>query len=109
MINEMQSFIMDNHCTNNESNKNNKENTKEASTKAEEGEDKGKKYNAYSQLINFHNKSAAIDHFMDECSGTSPIWSVNISRRKTMLFKKGYHPMPKNLQQPCTQGLGGNC
>ena len=62
----MHGVIMDNHCTNNESNKNNIENAKEAITTVEEMEDKGKKANACVQLMTGQKKSSAIDHF-DGC------------------------------------------
>ena len=93
----MHGVIMDNHCTNNESNKNNIENAKEAITTVEEMEDKGKKANACVQLTTGQKKSAAIDIFMYSCSGTSPSFSVNLSRRNTMFFKKGSHPIPQKV------------
>ena len=63
IITEMHSVILNNHFEKNESNKNNTHNSDEDSTTMEERENKGKKDNAYSQLMTGQNKSTSIDHF----------------------------------------------
>ena len=72
MITEMHSVILDNHFEKNESNKNNTHNSDEDSTTMGNREDKGKKYNAYSQLMTGQEKTSAIDHF-DGCMQ----WDIN--------------------------------
>ena len=74
----------------------------------EDREDKGKKSNAYVHIMNGQKSLQILTIFMDACSGTPPSVLVKLSKRNTLFFKKGSHPMPKKLQQSCTQGLGSN-
>ena len=54
----MNSVNMDKYCVNNKSNKNNSENSKEDSKTLDEREGKGKKYNAYTQIMTGQEKLA---------------------------------------------------
>ena len=58
---------------------------------------KGKKDNVYAQPMTGQEKAAAIDHLMYACSWKSPSLSMNLSRRNTMIFKKGSHPMTNKV------------
>ena len=107
MITEMNSVIMDIHCAKNELNQHNIEIAKESSTTVEEREDKGKKTNAYAQLMNSQKKSVAIDHF-DGCMQWDMIEFVSEAiKEKKYVIQKMISPNAK--KNPCTQGLGGNC